>query len=190
VRESVTALIEHASTPRFPSSVTFVGWKDCATDPRDVRIEVRDVRPITDVGRQWARDESKSDRPKLLDKRNMPIPIPTRMVLNFTFQREFRACATQVHHCIRATAVHEFLHAIGFLHEQLRDDGGDCFTQFQHHPDSRGYMPIKIGGFDPDSHMNYCIRRMNGAEVSNIYRKPMRLSDGDKEVLSWFYPPR
>jgi len=32
--------------------------------------------------------------------------------------------------------------------------------------------------------MNYCTRTVSGEVVSNIYRKPIRLSDGDKEVLS------
>jgi len=109
--------------------VTFVGWGDCATDRATFASTCGTCGRLLTWGGS-GRSTKAAERPKLKDKRNMPIPVSTRMILNFTFQREFRGCATQVEHCIRATAVHEFLHALGFLHEQLRDDGGDCFAQF------------------------------------------------------------
>jgi hypothetical protein len=163
------------------SSVRFRDWKDCPAQLIGIRITIADRNPLSDVGRQWSRD---ANGVKQQDKSGQWIQLPTRMVLNFTFgfHPAFRdRCQPDREHCIRAIAVHEFLHAIGFLHEQLRDNAPDeCKRKFAHVADFPGFQPqYATQDYDPDSHMNYC---------ANMYRKPMRLSAGDLFVLARFYP--
>jgi Astacin (Peptidase family M12A) len=162
------------------SSIHFREWGDCSDAFMGIRIRIADENPNSDVGRQWARDASgrKQQNPATGEW----IQLPTRMVLNFTFDHpDFRTyCKPEREHCIRALAVHEFLHAVGFLHEQLRPDAPEeCKRRYAHRQDVRGFQPVlATQEYDPDSHMNYC---------ANMYRKPIKLSDGDLSVLGKYY---
>ena len=119
------------------SALAFIGWQACVTNARGIRITIQDVGPYTfGVGEQ-------------LDGRL------GGMVLNFSFQNWSTSCAdpeSQRKFCIESIAAHEFGHAIGFTHEQNRDDAPRwCSDQAQ-----GGNPDLKVTEFDIQSIMNYC----------------------------------
>jgi Astacin (Peptidase family M12A) len=176
VEDSVRQLLEQNSDYRF------TGWaKRCAANDDAVRISMADDWPLTDIGY----------RPR--DKAG-----PTFMRLNFKFTTWGNACASEKvggdnltirEHCIRTIAVHEMLHALGALHEQLdqhlKDKDPDCYRVYNPiiicgaHRDECGQHPKALTPYDHDSIMNYC---RNGAS-GNFYDLPLQLSQSDKNGL-------
>jgi len=65
------------------------------------------------------------------------------------------ACADYAtnEHCIRALALHEFGHAIGFYHEEERPEltGDRCGNKSNYYNDK----PLELGGYDLESVMSY-----------------------------------
>lgn len=127
------------------SAVRFTGWGACAVGARGVHIRVKDVGPYT-LGLGTEIDGVKDG-----------------MVLNFTFSTWSPGCKSTRGYCIRVGAVHEFGHALGFAHEQNRDDTPSWCTSEQ---GSDG--DVTIGAWDLDSVMNYCNPRWTGDGTLSI----------------------
>ena len=119
------------------SELEFVGWKQCEENSRGVRIGVEDYFP-----------HAKSIGKKLDGMKN-------GIVLNLTFEKHLPECRKTLETCIRATAVHEFGHVLGFPHEHIHPDApDDCVIlpiAGEEYPTSLLSTP-----YDPDSVMNYC----------------------------------
>lgn len=132
------------------SAVRFSGWGTCASSTTPgIRITIDDTTagPNSFVGTQANTVTGAS------------------MHLDFAFNVWGPSCKSTPEFCIRHTAVHEFGHALGFVHEQNRPDRpGGCLE------DQIGYTPgdLMIGAFDGSSVMNYCNPvTSNGGKLSN-----------------------
>ena len=141
------------------SAIRFVGWGQCEANSMGIRIGVADTNPHTKgLGNQ------------LNGQRE-------GMMLDFSFENWVPNCQTKMKHCIRNIAVHEFGHALGFAHEQNRDDAPDwCRAESQ---GTSG--DINITPYDLHSVMNYCNPKWGGNG---------QLSDQDIAGLkSWYGVP-
>lgn len=139
VRDSVQRTWSEAT------NFSFLGWGDCTPGQPGIHIRVIDVRSgVAYFG-------------KALDG------VAAGVDLNFDFVQF--GCTSSIETCTRATAIHEFGHALGFFHEQDRADTPPTCT------DTRNVDPnaTAYGAWDADSVMNYC--------KSNPY--PLALSAGD-----------
>ncbi|WP_156963883.1 M12 family metallopeptidase [Muricoccus aerilatus] len=163
VQQSIRTSLERHSALRF------YGWATCGTGDVGIRIRIADENPQSQVGPQR--------EPGIFGRE-----LPTKMALNFAFQRW--PCHVAREHCIVAIARHEFLHAVGVLHEHLRPDTPpQCQEDHANKPDFRGTRPVAVGQtFDQDSIMNYC---------NNIYSmsRPPDLSVIDAATIRYLYPP-
>lgn len=150
VRNAIT------STWQDNSKLRFIGWGQCASSSNGIRIRVEDRGPHTKgLGDNLA-------------------GMTNGMVLNFTYQNWSPSCQNNKQYCSEVIAVHEFGHALGFAHEQNRDDTPATCDDA---PQGTNGDTI-IGSWDLYSVMNYC---------NPTYSGNGELSDTDLKMLHQFY---
>ena len=133
------------------SKVRFRGWKKCAPNNRGVRIVVEDVAP--DAG------------PHTTGLGNQIDGLPNGMSLDFrfaNFSSAFCSAPDKRDHCIKAISVHEFGHALGFAHEQNRDDTPDWCKSTELAQGPNG--DTIVTPWDSKSVMNYCYNMYTAAD--------------------------
>lgn len=158
------------------ADVRVTGWDDCASLPDGERV----VR-ITVSDEEWPR--------AIVGTSALSRRSPT-MWLNFHLWQHpsFASCAAKRDRCLRFSAVHEFGHMLGLIHEQDRPDTpADCITRLgrgQRQSASMSDLDM-LTGYDPDSLMNYCSYRGYNPTV------PLSLTEEDGiSIRKLFGEPR
>jgi hypothetical protein len=158
VREAIQRTWEEAS------GVQFTWWRDCSTSQAfDIPIYVDESGPRSYVGQHV-------------------IGHSPAMWLNFSFATWGKDCQTRRESCIKAIAVHEFGHALGFQHEQLQADAPQaCIDHLKQSGEweTVDKKPVALTPYDANSVMNYC---------NSIWANNGNLSPNDIRAIKVLFP--
>lgn len=135
VRSAITRTWEAESALRF------YGWGKCVEKSRGIRIKIADDWPV--VYALGVKLDGLKDG----------------MVLNFSFNFDASwkaACGDKPRHCVELTAIHEFGHAIGLVHEHARPDMPAHVRGWCEKEVDGTSAKFPVGEWDPQSVMNYC----------------------------------
>jgi hypothetical protein len=145
---------------------TLKGWGFCHTESRGIR-----VKPITElIG-------PASGRVQGIGRTIDGVVDGVKFLIEYNDKQKTSSGCKDEEICVFLTALHEFGHAIGLLHEHSRPDS-PCSRDVTIYGDGG----LSIGQFDPLSIMNYC-----ASDVSNQIEKEARLSQGDLEAIKNLY---